>query len=67
MNDFDPMQYGILTSQVNTLEREVRELRSDIRDLLALANKSKGGFWVGMTISAAIGSIVTLAIDLFKH
>lgn len=67
MNDFDPTQYGILTNQVNTLEREVRELRADMRELLALANKSKGGFWIGMAIAAALGSIATLLVDIFRH
>lgn len=67
MNDFDPMQYGMLNEKVNNLEKELGLLRKDITELLALANKSKGGFWAGMTIAAAIGSIIGFAVELFRH
>lgn len=67
MNDFDPMQYGMLNEKVNNLEKELGLLRKDITELLALANKSKGGFWAGMTIAAAIGSIGTMCVEFFRH
>lgn len=67
MNDFDPMQYGMLNEKVNNLEKELSFLRKDITELLALANKSKGGFWAGMTIAAGLGSIIGFAIDIFRH
>jgi hypothetical protein len=34
-------------------------MQSDIKELLALANKGKGGFWMGMTIASAFGGIVS--------
>jgi len=33
-------------------------LRDDVKTLLALANKSKGGLWAGMMIVSAISSLV---------
>jgi hypothetical protein len=31
----------------------------DIKQLLALANQSKGGFWMGMAVASLFGSVVT--------
>ena len=62
MSEFDPIGYGELRAQVAALEKDVAELRSDVRTLLELANRSKGGLWVGMAIvsmaSAAVSWIV---------
>lgn len=48
-----------IEARVKRLEDDVAELKSDVKELLALANKSKGGFWAGMTLAAGIGSIVS--------
>lgn len=45
--------------RIERLEADVAELRKDVKELLALANKSKGGFWAGMTLAAGIGSVVS--------
>lgn len=54
--NIDPVQYGILLQKVNTMEQEVAELRRDMQQLLELANKSRGGFWAGMTFVSAIST-----------
>ena len=60
--NIDPVQYGILLQKVNTMEQEVVELRRDMHQLLELANKSRGGFWAGMTfvsfVSTAAGFVM---------
>jgi hypothetical protein len=38
-------------------------MRNDIKTLLELANKSKGGFWVGMAIASLIGGIIAFVAD----
>jgi hypothetical protein len=38
-------------------------MRGDIKQLLEMANKSKGGFWVGMSIASALGGVVTFVAD----
>jgi hypothetical protein len=58
-NEIDPIQYGKLIAQVQNLEHKVDSLEVDIKLLLELANKSKGGFWVGMAIASAIGGFIT--------
>ena len=57
MSEFDPIGYGELRAQVAALEKDVTELRSDVRTLLELANRSRGGLWVGMAI-VSLGSAV---------
>jgi hypothetical protein len=58
-NEIDPIQYGKLIAQVQNLEHKVDRLEVDIKLLLELANKSKGGFWAGMAIASAIGGFIT--------
>ena len=38
-------------------------METDIKLLLELANKSKGGFWAGMAIASAIGGFITFVTN----
>jgi len=37
-----------------------------MEELLELANKSKGGFWMGMVIASGIGGLVTYVTGFFN-
>ena len=63
MSDIDPREFGKLEAQVEALQTEVHALRQDIKLLLEMANKSKGGFFVGMAIASFIGGIITFVAD----
>ena len=65
MNSIDPIEYGKLIAQVDNLTSKVESMESDIKTLLALANQSKGGFWIGMTIAAVLGGALTLVMNWF--
>jgi hypothetical protein len=41
-------------------------MERQIEELLALANKGKGGFWMGMTIASMVGGVITWAAGHFK-
>ena len=58
MSDIDLREFGKLEAQVEVLQVEVTALRDDVKKLLAMANKSKGGFWVGMGFVSAFSSLV---------
>ena len=58
MSEIDPREFGRLEAEVKALQGEVSGLRDDVKELLELANKSKGGFWIGMAIASGIGGIV---------
>jgi len=59
MSEIDPVKFGQLVAQVETLQTQMTEMRTDMKEMLALANKSRGGFWMGMTIAAGFGSFIT--------
>lgn len=63
MSDIDPREFGKLEAQVEALQKEVHALRDDVKQLLEMANKSKGGFWVGMSIASAVGGVITFVAD----
>jgi hypothetical protein len=55
----DPRDFGRLEAEVKSLQGEVSGLRNDVKELLELANRSRGGFWVGMSIASLIGGVIT--------
>jgi len=59
MSDIDARDFGKLEAQVEALQSEVHSLSQDVKTLLELANKGKGGFWIGMTIASAMGGLFT--------
>lgn len=63
MSEIDPREFGKLEAQVEALQSEVHALRDDVKQLLEMANKSKGGFWVGMAVASAIGGVITFVAD----
>jgi DNA anti-recombination protein RmuC len=63
MSDIDARDFGKLEAQVASLQTEVHQLSTDVKALLELANKSKGGFWGGMMVASAIGGLITFVID----
>lgn len=63
--EIDLVKYGAMWQRVNdyerrfeVIDRKLDKMEGQIEELLALANKSKGGFWMGMTIASAVGAVV---------
>ena len=65
MDDVSAREFGRLEAQVEALQSEVHNLSKDVKCLLELANKSKGGFWMGMTIASVVGGLFTFFVDRF--
>jgi hypothetical protein len=65
MTEIDPVKIGVMWQKVEAMEKEVAEMRSDIKELLAMANKGRGGFWVGMMVVSGLSSIVGYITHLF--
>ena len=63
MAEIDPIKVGVMWQKLETMEQEVSELRADVKTLLEMANKSKGGLWAGMMVVSAISSF----IGFFAH
>ena len=59
MSDIDARDFGRIEAQVEALQVEVHQLANDVKSLLELANKSKGGFWMGMVIASALSGVMS--------
>ena len=56
--ELDPIKFGITIQKVEAMEHEVAELRKDVKQLLELANKGRGGLWAGMMVISAISAFI---------
>ncbi len=67
LDNFDMFKFGGLVKQVETLQTQVNAMDKDIKQLLAMANQSKGGLWAGMAIASFMGGVVTYITSWFTH
>jgi hypothetical protein len=63
--DIDPIKFGVTWQKVEAMEHEVAELRKDVKALLELANKGRGGFWAGMAIVSAFSTFIGFIAHYF--
>jgi hypothetical protein len=63
----DLVKYGVLWQKVQDMDKKVDKMERNVEELLALANKSKGGFWFGMSIVSGISVLFGYAISYYKH
>ena len=47
------------------MEGELLEIRKDLKELVALANKSRGGFWMGMAIVSTISGFISFIAGFY--
>ena len=59
MTEINPVEFGRLQAEVQSLRNQIDSMQGDIRTLLEMANRSKGGLWAGMTLASAFGGVVT--------
>ena len=72
MSEIDLVKYGVLWQKVEEYERRFDEMgkkmdkmEGQLEQLIALANKGRGGFWMGMVIVSALSSVVGYAAHFF--
>jgi len=58
-HEMNPVQFGALMQQVDMLEKQVTDLQKDVKALLEMANKSRGGLWAGMMFASLFGGTVS--------
>ena len=63
--DIDPIKFGVTWQKVEAMEYEVSELRKDVKALLELANKGRGGFWAGMALVSAFSTFIGFIANYF--
>jgi hypothetical protein len=65
-NEIDPVRYGVLWERVTQMDKKIDKMEGQIEELLELANKGKGGFWMGMTIASMLGGGVAWVMAWFR-
>ena len=64
--EIDPVKYGVLWQRVQEMDKKIDKMESQIDQLLELANKSKGGLWLGMTLASFGGGVVAWIVSHLK-
>lgn len=66
MSEIDPQEFGKLEAEVAALRRDyesqqhtIRHIAAQVDSLVAMANRSRGALWAGMSIASLFGGILT--------
>lgn len=62
--EIDPVKYGVLWERVQHMDRKITKMEGQLDELIALANKGRGGLWFGMTVASAVSGLIGF---LFSH
>ena len=61
----DLVKYGVLWQKVedyekkfDSMEKKIDKLECSIEKLVSMADKSRGGFWVGMIVVSGLSSFI---------
>ena len=58
MSDIDLVQYGVLQQKVESMEAKIDKMEAQLDTLIELANKGRGGFWMGMVFVSALSTVL---------
>lgn len=64
--EIDPVSYGKMQQQVQEMSKKVDKMEEQIDKLVELANRSKGGLWLGMTVLAVVSSVAGFLGAIFR-
>lgn len=64
--EIDPVKYGVLWQRVQEMDKKVDKMERQLEELLALANKGKGGLWFGMSVVSGVSAIVGYILSNLK-
>ncbi|MFM0357955.1 hypothetical protein PQR12_31070 [Paraburkholderia nemoris] len=64
MNGIDPIEFGRVLARLDDQDRQIAEMRKDIKSLLAMANKGKGSLLTLTSIGAIVGAVLT---EIARH
>jgi hypothetical protein len=70
--EIDPVKYGVLWQKVedyerkfDSMEKKIDAMDSDVKKLLAMAERSKGSLWALMGVASVVGGALSLITDFF--
>jgi len=62
----DLVKYGVLWQRVQDMDKKMDKMERQLEELVALANKSKGGLWLGMSIASVLSALVGFMASHWK-
>jgi hypothetical protein len=65
MSEINPIEYGKLVNAVENLEHKVNSMDTDIKHLVAMAERSKGSLWALMGVASVAGGAISILTDFF--
>lgn len=65
--EIDPVKYGVLWQKVQDMDKKVDKMERQLEQLLELANRSKGGFWFGMTMASGLSGLIGFVASHWKN
>lgn len=69
--EIDPVKYGVLWQKVedyerkfDSMEKKIDDMDSDLKKLVAMAERSRGSLWALMGAAGVVGSIISFLTDV---
>jgi hypothetical protein len=66
-NEIDLVKYGVLWQKVQDMDKKMDKVERQLDELMALANKGRGGLCFGMTIVSGVSAVVGYLLNYWKH
>ena len=66
-NEIDLVKYGVLWQKVQDMDKKVDKMERNVEEVLALANKGRGGFWFGMSVISGGSAVIGYLLSIWKH
>jgi hypothetical protein len=66
-NEIDLVKYGVLWQKVQDMDKKMDKVERQLDELMALANKGRGGLWFGMTIVSGVSAVIGYLLNYWKH
>jgi len=57
----------VLWQKVQDMDKKMDKVERQLEELVALANKGRGGLWFGMTIVSGVSAVVGYLLNYWKH
>jgi hypothetical protein len=65
-NEIDLVKYGVLWQKVQDMDKKMDKVERQLEELVALANKGRGGLWFGMTVVSGVSAVVGYLLNYWK-
>lgn len=64
-NNIDPILFGRVLARLDDQDRQIHELRQDVKELVKMAEQGKGSLLMLCTVGGVVSSILTWLVSHF--